>query len=158
MKGKGNMSEDVLQKLLDIEAIKEVRALLAQSLDYRDWQLFESLFVEYVETDFSAYGVPRQKLRREELSASYRHNLSREGLRTQHLCTNFRIVVDGATAQCISNFVGQHYLKGFPGGEEFYLRAEYTDHLIRTEKGWKIDTLILSALFYISGNQELLAG
>jgi 3-phenylpropionate/cinnamic acid dioxygenase small subunit len=151
------MNDATLQELLDREAIKEVRAHLAQALDNRDWTLFESLFTEEVEVDFTPYGVPAQRVRREELRQSYQHNLSREGLRTQHISSNFRITIHGDTAQCISNFLGQHSIKGFEGGEEFFLRAEYTDHLVKTEAGWKIHALVLSQLFYTSGNPALLA-
>ena len=150
------MNDSTLQELLDREAIKEVRAQLAQALDYQDWVLFDSLFTEEVEADFTAYGVPAQKVPREALRQSYQHNLSREGLRTQHISSNFRITVNGDTAQCISNFLAQHYIKGFEGGEEFFLRAEYTDQLIRTEQGWKIHALTLSKLFYVSGNPAIL--
>ncbi|MBA2681894.1 MAG: nuclear transport factor 2 family protein [Ktedonobacteraceae bacterium] len=151
------MNDQKLQELLDREAIKEVRGLLAQALDYKDWALFESLFLEEVEADFTAYGVPAQKVRREDLRGSYQHNLSREGLRTQHISSNFRITIDGDTARCISNFLAQHYIQGFEGGEEFFLRAEYTDQLTRTEGGWKISAIILSKLFYTSGNSGILA-
>ena len=152
------MDEQKLQELLDREAIKEIRAMLAQALDYKDWALFESLFLEEVEADFTAYGVPKQKVRREDLRGSYQHNLSREGLRTQHISSNFRITVDGDTARCVSNFLAQHYIKGFEGGEEFFLRAEYQDQLTRTEGGWKISAITLKTLFYVSGNPAILMG
>ena len=155
-KGFYPMNDQKLQELLDREAIKEVRALLAQALDYKDWTLFESLFMEEVEADFTAYGVPAQKVRREDLRGSYQHNLSREGLRTQHISSNFRITIDGDTARCVSNFLAQHYIKEFEGGEEFFLRAEYTDQLIRIEAGWKISAITLSRLFYTSGNSAIL--
>jgi 3-phenylpropionate/cinnamic acid dioxygenase small subunit len=145
-----------LQDLLDREAIKEVRALFAQALDYKDWTLLESLFLEEVDTDFTSYGIAPQRVRREELAGSYRHNLNREGLRTQHITSNFRIVVHGNSAQCTSNFIGQHYIQGFEGGEEFYLRGEYRDQLVRTESGWKISALTFT-LFYVSGNPAILA-
>ena len=150
------MQEQFMRELIDREAIKEIRARIAQALDYRDWALFESCFQEEVETDFTAYGIPAQKVRREELSGSYRHNLSREGLRTQHLFTNFRIVVDGDTAHCTTNFIGQHFLQGFEGGDEFHLRGEYRDQLVRTKDGWKI-AAVTFILFYATGNPALLA-
>ncbi len=105
------------------------------SAEYKDWTLLESLFLEEVETDFSSYGVPPQKVRREDLVQSYQHNLSREGLRTQHICSNFRITINDDTAHCISNFIGQHFIKEFEGGNEFYLRGEYHDQLTRTQTG-----------------------
>ena len=151
------MNEQALQELLDREAIKEVRSLLAQALDYKDWALFESLFTEEVDTDFTSYGVPAQRVRREDVMQSYQHNLSREGLRTQHISSNFRITIDDDTAQCISNFLGQHFIQGFEGGDEFFLRGEYHDRLLRTKTGWKICALKF-ILFYTSGNPALLAG
>ena len=151
------MNDAILQELLDREAIKEVRTHLAQALDYRDWTLFDSLFTEEVEADFTAYGVPKQRVPREALRQSYQHNLGREGLRTQHIVSNFRIKINGDTAQCVSNFLAQHYIKGFEGGEEFFLRAEYTDQLVRTGEGWKISALTLSNLFYVTGNPAILA-
>lgn len=151
------MDNQVLQEMLDREAIKEVRSRLAQALDYRDWVLFESLFTNEVETDFTAYGVPAQKVPREALRKSYQHNLSREGLRTQHISSNFRITITGDTAHCISNFLGQHFIQEFEGGEEFYLRAEYHDQLTRTKDGWKINALTLTTV-YVTGNPSILMG
>ncbi len=150
------MNEQVVQELLDREAIREVRARLAQALDYKDWALFESFFTEEVEVDFSSYGVPVQKVRREDLTGSYRQNLSREGIRTQHLFTNFRITIDGDRAECISNFLGQHFLQGFEGGDEFHLRGEYHDQLTRTQAGWKIHALKF-VFFFATGNPALIA-
>ena len=54
-------------------------------------------------------------------------------------------------------FLGQHYIRGFEGGEEFYLRADYKDQLIRTEHGWKIRAITLTTLFYVSCS-AILAG
>ncbi len=64
------MNDQKLQELLDRETIKEVRALFAQTLDYKDWKLLESLFLKEVDTDFTAYGVAPQRVRREELTNS----------------------------------------------------------------------------------------
>jgi len=151
------MNDQMVQELLDREAIKEVRATFAQALDHKDWTLLESLFVEEVDTDFTAYGVPAQRVRREDVVKSYQHNLSREGLRTQHISSNFRITINGDTAHCRSNFLAQHYIQGFAGGDEFFLRAEYHDQLTRTAIGWKISALTFT-MFYTSGNPAILAG
>ena len=150
------MNDQTVQEVLDREAIKEVRATFAQALDYKDWTLLGSLFMEEVDTDFTAYGVPAQKVPREDLVKSYQHNLSREGIRTQHISSNFRIAINGDTAHCVSNFLAQHYIQGFEGGDEFFLRGEYHDHLTRTEASWKISALTFT-MFYTSGNPTILA-
>lgn len=144
-----------IQELFDREAIKEVRARFAQALDFKDWTLFESLFLEELETDYADFGIPAQKMRREDLSKIFKYAFGREGLRTQHIISNFRITVTGDTAQCISHFLGQHYIQGFEGGEEFDLKAQYTDQLVRTEDGWKIRAVKFT-VFYTLGNRALI--
>lgn len=149
------MATQNIQELFDREAIKEVRARFAQALDFKDWTLFESLLLEELDTDYADFGIPAQKMHREDLSKIFRFAFSKEGLRTQHIISNFRITVTGDTAQCISHFLGQHYIQGFEGGDEFFLKAQYTDQLVRTEDGWKIGALTFT-VFYMSGNRALI--
>ena len=76
------MNDQKVQELLDREVIKELRYMkIAQSLDFKDWALFESLVMDEVDTDFSAMGIPEQKASRADFVGSFRHNLRREGLR-----------------------------------------------------------------------------
>lgn len=150
------MNEQKLQELLDREAIKELRYKYAQALDYQDWTLLESLTLATLDTDFTLWGIPPQKSTQADFINSFKHNLSREGLKTQHIFSNFRIKVNGDTATCNSYLLAQHYIQGFEGGEEFFLRAEYSDKLVRTNDGWKISAVTLAALFYLSGNPAIL--
>jgi hypothetical protein len=147
---------DKVQTLLDKEAIRELRYKFAQALDYQDWQLLQNLFTDELDVDLSALGVPVQKMRREEFSGLYKHAFSREGLKTQHNCANFRIQIEGDSATSQANFFGQHYIQGFADGEEFLLRGEYVDKLVRTAAGWKINATKLN-VFYATGNPGLLA-
>lgn len=150
------METQHLQELIDKDAIQQVRHHFAEALDYQNWELLTSLMAEIVEADFTAWGLPVQQMERSALVGVFQHSFSRPGLRTQHIYSNFRIVLDGDRASCKSNFLGQHYIRGFEGGEEFYLRAEYADKLIRTDSGWKISGLKLT-VFYVSGNPSILA-
>ena len=104
------MVTSTMQELFDREAIKEVRARFAQALVFKDWALFESLFAEELDTDYTDFGIPPQKMRREELTGIFKQGLSREGIRTQHISSNFQITVSDDTAQCVSAFLGQHYI------------------------------------------------
>ncbi len=155
MKGTIPMTTQTIQELFDREAIKEVRAHFAQALDFKDWTLFESLLLEELDTDYADFGIPAQKMRREDLLKIFQRGLSREGIRTQHIISNFRITITGDTAQCISHFLGQHYIQGFEGGDEFFLKAQYTDQLVRTEDGWKISALTFT-IFYTYGNPAII--
>ena len=151
------MDDHRLQELLDREAIKEIRYNYAEGLDRQDWLLIENLLLEELDTDFTLWGLPSQRVSRTDfVNKFFKHSLSRVGLKTQHIFTNQRITIEGDRAICKSYQFAQHYLAGFEGGEEFFLRAEYTDQLVRTEDGWKISGVTLSALFYMSGNPAIL--
>ena len=150
------MNDQKVQELLDREVIKELRYKIAQSLDFKDWALFESLVMDEVDTDFSAMGIPEQKASRADFVGSFRHNLRREGLELQHIYSNFRITIEGNTATSKFNQLAQHYIQGFEGGEEFFLRGEYTDKLIRTADGWKLAGVTFVPM-YALGNPAILA-
>ncbi len=145
-----------IQVLLDREAIKELWYKFAEALDSKDWALLGSLVLDELDTDFTLWGLPAQKVRREDFIKFFKHPQSRDGLKTQHIFSNFRISVEGDTARCKSYLLAQHYIQGFEGGEEFFLRAEYSDRLVRTEEGWKLSAVTLSAIFYMAGNPALL--
>ncbi len=150
------MDDLKFQELLDKEAIREVRYRWAEGLDTQNWELITSLMTEEVDADFRSMGLPAQKVPREILVQNFQNNLSRPGLKTQHLFSNARVTVNSDSATCKSNFIGQHFLQGFAGGAEFYLRGEYDDALTRTPDGWKISGMKFT-LFYVSGNPNLLA-
>lgn len=145
-----------VDELLDREHIREVLFRFAEGLDNRDWQLLRSLCHETVDADFRAWGIPAQAMDRESFVGLFQASFWRPTLHTQHLYTNFRIVVSANTAQVVFNFLGQHYVPNFPAGEEFHLRGEYTDTLIRSITGWKISSVRLR-VFYVSGAAQILA-
>lgn len=149
--------EKKLQELLDKEAIRQIRYQFAEALDNKDWHLFETLFADEIDTDYTAWGIPVQKMEKSFLVAMFSKQAFRNAeLVTEHLYSNFRITIEQDKAICVSNFLGQHYIANFEGGEEFYLRGEYTDQLVKTKQGWKLSGLKLR-IFYMSGNPKILA-
>ncbi len=149
------METNSVQHIHDTLAIQEIRARFAEGQDYRQWAQVEDLLTEQVTADFRSMGIPIQTVPREVLVKNFQNNLSREGLKTQHLYTNLRVKVDGYSAVCISQFTGQHYFPGAAGGDEFILRGEYEDKLVRRPDGWKISEMKFT-LFYATGNPQLL--
>lgn len=150
------MENSQLQELQDRMAIEEVRHRYAQALDYQNWGALPSLFTDEVMIDFPDFGMSAQTVAREDFINSFQHNLSRPGLKTQHIFSSFRVHVEGDRATSISNFVGHHFLPGFEGGEEFTLRAEYTDTLTRAADGWRLSG-VACKVFFMTGNPRLLA-
>lgn len=138
--------------------IQEVRHSFARALDARDWALLDSLFLDEVDADLSAFGVPPGRKSRAELVGIFRHAFRRPASEnpTQQLYSNFSIDVAGDQATCRSYLVGHHVLPGTPGGDEVTLRAEYVDRLRRTQDGWKLAGLTLRVLS-MSGNPAVFA-
>ncbi len=148
--------EQKVQALWDKVAIQDLRYHFAEALDNKDWTLLASLFTDEVETDWTAWGIPRQTMAKADLVAIFSGGaFGRPELVTEHLYTNFRITLSGDRAISVSNFLGQHYTADFAGGSEFYLRGSYTDELARTDQGWKIRRFTLR-VFYATGNPNLL--
>jgi hypothetical protein len=146
-----------LQELMDKEAIRDIRTQWGEALDNKNWAQFESLFTDEIDTDFTAWGIPPQVIPKAYFVGMFsQKSFRRAELITQHLYTNFRISIEKDTATSVCNFIGQHYIPNFEGGEEYCLRGEYTDGLVRTPEGWKINKLKLRQ-FFATGNAALLA-
>lgn len=144
-----------VQILLDQEAIRQLRYQFAEGLDTQNWALVSSVFTPTVNIDLSVLGGPKQQIKREALTQIFQHVVSRPGTQGQNIYTNFRIAIHGNTATSKSYLLGQQYIKGFPGGEEFTLRGEYDDTLVRTADGWKISGAKL-IVFFTTGNPNIL--
>lgn len=149
------MNAQLLQDLHHRAAIEQVRYQYAQALDRQDWDLLAGLLADEVAVDFASFGGPVQTVPRPALVDNFRHNLSRPGLVTQHLCTNFRITLAGDEATSVLHWVGQHFVPGLAGGEEFTLRAEYTDQLRYWNGSWRIVGMTAQRLF-VTGNPGVL--
>lgn len=150
-----NTTQQQLNEYVAKQAIQEVELTFAHSLDTKNWELASTLFANQVIADFTAYGIPAKTMSKEELIALYQYSFRNEKLITEHLYTNFLITIDGRTATCRFNFVGNHFVKDLEGGDDFYLFAQYQDTLEQTEKGWKINKRTLT-IFYTKGNAEML--
>lgn len=151
------MESSPLQELLDRTAIQCVRHTFAWALDTKDWQVLTGLLAEEVAVDFTSFGVPAQVMHQQILIDGFQHNLGRAGLVTQHLCSNFRITLDQHRATSVSHWVGHHFVPNLAGGEEFTLRAEYTDLLTRLNGRWYIIGLSARKLFTTGNPQVLLS-
>jgi hypothetical protein len=137
------------------QAIQELEFRFAQSLDTKYWVLAGKLFTDEVKTDFSAYGIPAKPMKKDELIGLYKYSFRNEKMVTEHIYSNFLIEVNGKTATCRFNFLGNHFVKGLEGGDDFYLYGQYSDKLQQTANGWKISERTLT-VFYTKGNAAML--
>jgi hypothetical protein len=97
-----------------------------------------------VYADFSAGGVPAETVARDELVG--RISFALNGFTaTQHISPNHVIEFDDNDpdrAVCYSYMFAQHLIKGSENGEYYLLRGSYTNHMLRTADGWRIERII----------------
>jgi hypothetical protein len=154
------MSEELesrIRRLEDRVQITETVIKYAIGVDRRDWHMFAECFTDPVHADFSASGVPAADFVREDLVALVRLPLS-GFTATQHLSPNHVIEFaenDPDRAICYSYMFAQHYLEGSEGGDYFLLRGSYTNHMLRTPRGWRIEALV-QHVSWSDGNQNAL--
>ncbi len=146
------MENASLQLLIDRAEISDAQSRYATGLDFRDWVCFRSCFDDEIEVDFSSVfgsGGPR-KVSADRWTESAPRTVS--GLQaTQHMITNHVITVDGDKALCIAYVQAQHYLPNDKGGSTQTMGGYYTNHFVRTAKGWRISKCKLT-LTWNEGN------
>jgi hypothetical protein len=149
--------ESRVRRLEDRMLIVERVVKYALGVDRRDWDMFADCFTDPVFVDFSASGVPAAELERDDLVDLVRVPLS--GLTaTQHLSLNHVVEFDEREpdrAICFSYMYAQHYLEDSEGGDLFVFRGNYTNHMLRTPDGWRIEHLVQHAA-WSDGNQDAL--
>jgi hypothetical protein len=136
--------ETRIQQIEDRTQISETVIKYAMGVDRRDWTLFGNCFTDRVYADFSAGGVPAEWFDRDELVS--RISFALNGFTaTQHISPNHVIEFDPEDtdrAICYSYMYAQHVIKGSENGEFYLLRGSYTNHMLRTTDGWRIERII----------------
>jgi hypothetical protein len=133
-----------VRRLEDRTAISEVVIKYAMGVDRRDWRMFADCFTDPVYADFSSGGMPAATFPRAELVD--RVSTALNGFTaTQHISPNHVIEFDDddpARAVCHSYMYAQHLLEGSPNGDRYLLRGSYTNHMLRTPGGWRIERTV----------------
>ena len=104
----------------------------AEALDSRRWALLDDVFAPDVEYDFGAWVVDS----REKAVATIRSYLDGCGP-TQHLLGNYRIDIDGDSAESRVYVRAFHLGAGEKASTTYEMIGEYRDELRRTDSGWR---------------------
>jgi 3-phenylpropionate/cinnamic acid dioxygenase small subunit len=105
----------------------------AEALDGRRWELLREVFVADVRFDFGEWAATSL----DHAVASIRGYLDGCGP-TQHLLGNYRVRVDGDTAESRVYVRAFHLGVGGATGKSYEMGGEYQDVLRRTPAGWRI--------------------
>ena len=136
--------ESRIRLLEDRAQISEQVIRYAMGVDRRDWAMFADCFTDPVYADFSSGGIPAATVPRGELVARVSTALNGFTV-TQHISPNHVIEFDASDpdrAICHSYMYAQHLLRGSDNGEFYLLRGSYTNHMLRTPQGWRIERII----------------
>jgi hypothetical protein len=132
-----------LQTLLDRAAISDVLITYAAAVDRRDWALFRSLFTDRVFLDFRTFDPSLYR----EMDADEVVDLARKLAAfdaTQHISANHAHTIEGDRATCVSYMQAGHFLTRPDGQHACFLYGFYTNELVRTAAGWKIERYALT--------------
>jgi SnoaL-like domain len=133
-----------LQRLEDRAQISEQVIKYAMGVDRRDWDMFTDCFTDPVYADFSAGGMPARHYARDDFVAEVSFALN-GFTATQHLSPNHVIefdAIDPDRAICHSYMFAQHLLEGAEAGDYYLLHGSYTNHMCRTDTGWRIERIV----------------
>jgi hypothetical protein len=136
--------ESRIRRLEDRALISERVIKYAIAVDRADWEMFADCFTDPVHADYSENGLPAADFARDELVGIVRDALSGYTA-TQHLSPNHVIEFDERDpdrAICYSYMYAQHYAEGSERGGFFLLRGSYTNHMVRSSDGWRIERMI----------------
>ena len=133
-----------IRRLEDRALISEQVIRYATAVDRRDWIMFADCFTDPVHADYSENGLAAAEFARDDLVAIVRGAVSGYTA-TQHLSPNHVIEFDDSDpdrAICHSYMYAQHHDEDSDGGALFLLRGSYTNHMLRTSDGWRIERLV----------------
>ena len=90
--------------LLIHQAVVDTISRLCRAFDERDWTAMRSCLADTLDTDYSRFrGTPPARLTAEEFVRLRQSGLA--GLRTQHLCFNHLVTLEGMRANCRCDFI-----------------------------------------------------
>lgn len=140
----------------------EDRALIAEQVikyaigvDRRDWKMFAGCFTDPIYADHSESGLPAAAYPRDTFVGIVSNALN-GFTATQHISPNHVIEFnddDPDRAVCHSYMYAQHYLEGAERGDYFLLRGSYTNYMVRTSGGWRIERIV-QHVSWADGNRD----
>ncbi len=126
-----------IQSLIDRNDIIDVFNRYAAGIDQKNNELYRSCFTDELEVDIG--GDPREPGPADDWVLQAMNAVSAFET-TQHIITNHSLTLAGDEADCVAYLQAMHWNPG----TAFLVGGHYTNHLRRTEKGWRISRLCLS--------------
>ncbi|MFH2043521.1 MAG: nuclear transport factor 2 family protein [Pseudomonadota bacterium] len=150
------MDEKKLQLLLDRTEIIDVVIRYATSIGLHDWAGLRSCYTDQVEIDYtSMIGGNPIVFKADDWVTWARENAS--GFESvMHYTSNDVVTINGDEATCMSYVHSEFYLPNDKVDSMWSGGGYYTNGMIRTSEGWKINKTKLTVK-WSKGSQELFA-
>ncbi|GIG40929.1 polyketide cyclase [Cellulomonas phragmiteti] len=141
-----------LRRLQDHADISAVQLRYATGTDTHDWDLFRSCFTDEVEVDFSdGFGQPVARVSADDWVSGTAPRMESFAA-TQHMITNLVITFDDDDhATCVAYVRASHHRPNSTGDSDQTVYGYYTNRFERTQSGWRIARVKLTAL-WMTGN------
>lgn len=139
-----------LQYLIDKDAIEQVYVRYCEIVDAKTFDDMHEVFTEDAVGDYTqALGPGVISPDRASLIASMHANLGPDSHcgPTHHNVGNFRVLVDGDSAQARVHYYAEHIGRGAYEGEQYSMWGQYEDDLVRTATGWRVKNRVYKCNF-----------
>lgn len=150
------MNEDLVRRLADESALRDLLHRYAFGLDHRDWHLWRSVFADEVLIDMSDYQPdPPPRLAAADRVVRAAQTLFAGFEATQHFIGTQRYDIAGDTAVITAHMRAEHWVTTGRGGDRYTMYGTYVDECIRTVDGWRM-TKVELRLLREEGNREVM--
>jgi hypothetical protein len=123
------------------QAVVDTVSRLCRALDERDWAAMRLCLADTLATDYSSFrGTPPGQLTAEKFVRLRRTGLA--GLRTQHLCFNHLVALEGERARCRCDFIIHRWPEQANDARFFHTYGYYHYNFVGTTgELWLIESI-----------------
>lgn len=148
-------TDELLQGLLDENAIRLVVDGISIAVDDKDWQTCRDYFMDEIDVDFTTLtgGTPLRMKADDLVFGGWSLNLS-EDKASHHMHTGHRITINRDNAICFTKGVAWNKLDRAVGDNLWEVWGNYTHTLERTPAGWKCSGITFQAT-HGRGNEKI---
>ena len=133
----------------DKEAIRELVNLYGLAVDSQRWDLFDRIFTDDIDADYSETAHWRDLASYKRDFAAFHDPFDS----TQHCMMNHLVNVDGDTAQALTYGTWRLVRKAVDGMPLWDGSGWYDDELVRTSDGWRISTRVCRIVWWVGNPQ-----
>ena len=143
-----------LRLLMDEHEIRSVLDRVDLAVDAKDWEKVRGFYADEVEFDAASLepDVQPRRMNADEMIAGWKKILF-EGKKSNHMRSNYEIMVDGDSATVNSKGYSLNILATGRGSDLWEVWGDYVHTLTREKDGWKITGLTFNTV-YARGNEK----